>query len=526
MASGKGGKGRGGKGGKGRGGKGNRPKQKKRFTHTIWADNGDGTNRKSTVKRAKPQTKVPPRPIPKPVKDYAASAAPFGIYKGKFGRLEAKRLLDRAGFGAKPGEASRLAAMGLRKAVQSLTRPQGNAQLIGPAPHDDDGNPLAPTDAWGHDHLWWLDRMVRSDQPLVERLTLILHDWFATSTENVSRTEYLLEQNELFRNRCLGSFKDLVVEVTKNRAMLEWLNGIENSRWAPNENFARELQELFTLGADRGAYSEDDIREAARALTGWDAEWVDDYGFDDFRYVPSRHDSGTKTIYGKSGNFDWTDVCRMVIEHPLHPSFFVTKLWSYFIPQAPSSSTRNELIKIYKSSNYQIRPVVEAILMHPDFYRGPRQVKPPVVYLASLLRSQRRGVETDAWSWLCEGAGQRLFRPPNVSGWDDSRWLDTSTMRSRWHFFTYIHYEHEIDPWPDDEDDYYPADETPEQAVNNALRYWDWPPLAADHRNELIAFAKNAFPTKLEDWEQSPYRALRQNALRHLIAMSPDFHLM
>ena len=155
--------------------------------------------------------------------------------------------------------------MGLHRAVASLTRPGGTAVLTGAEPVDSDGNPLAPADVWGHDHLWWLDRMVRTNQPLVERMTLVWHDWFATSLEGVSQQQLMLDQNALFRRSALGSFRQLVLDVTANPAMIIWLNLNENRLGRPNENYARELMELFTLGADRGAYGESDV------TPGWHA---------------------------------------------------------------------------------------------------------------------------------------------------------------------------------------------------------------------------------------------------------------
>ena len=121
----------------------------------------------------------------------------------------------------------------------------------------------------GHDHLWWLDRMVRTTTPLVERMTLIWHSWFATSNQGVGQQQLMLNQNQLFRQNSLGSFSDLLVGVTEDPAMLVWLNGNQNVKGHPNENYGREMMELFTLGADRGAYTETDVREQARALTGW-----------------------------------------------------------------------------------------------------------------------------------------------------------------------------------------------------------------------------------------------------------------
>jgi uncharacterized protein (DUF1800 family) len=272
--------------------------------------------------------------------------------------------------------------------------------------------------------------MVRSTNPLVERMALIWHDWFATQRVGGITQQRMIDQNQLFRRHALGSFAQLLEDVTKDPAMLRWLNGDKNTVRSPNENYARELMELFTLGVNRG-YSEQDIREQARALTGWRGIRRPALGTYEFSYVPRLHDDGVKTVFGKSGNFDWEDACRLCLEHANHPSFFVAKLWSYFLPSAPPASTRRALEAMYRD-RYQIRPVVEAILQHPALYNGPRMVKPPVVYAAGLLRALGRGVSGANWANLSAASGQRLFRPPNVAGWDDARWLDTSTFRGRW----------------------------------------------------------------------------------------------
>ena len=315
------------------------------------------------------------------------------VYHGKFGEREATRLLWRAGFGPRPGEARKLARrFNLRGAVRSLTRPRGRERLSGPEPVDGDGLPLAPFDAYGHDLLWWLDRMVRTNHPTVERMALIWHDWFATADVDSQRLS--IGQAQLFERRGLGSFGDLLLDVTTDPAMLIWLSGVDNEAEAPNENYGREMMELFTLGASNEAgypYSETDVREQARALTGWTAEWVDDVGYTNFRFDPERHDGGPKTVFGRSGTFNWSDSCRLCISHPAHKTFFVTKLWSYFIPTPPSRRTRKALEHLYVKREHAIRPVLEAILMHPDFYRGPAMVKSPVVYIAGLLRARAPG---------------------------------------------------------------------------------------------------------------------------------------
>jgi len=478
--------------------------------------------KRACAKRVKPRRSRKPELQPVPPAPGAPDlrlTSPVAIYSGPFGAREAERLLWRAGFGPSPGHAQALAAMGLHRAVAALTRPAGEATLTGAPPTDGDGHPLAPDDAYGHDHLWWLDRMIRTDQPLVERMTLVWHDWFSTSNDGVGQQSLMLQQNALFRRSAFGSFDQLAHDVTQDPAMIVWLNLNENSRWNPNENYARELMELFTLGADRGAYTEQDVRQLARALTGFDFEWSDELGMYDFRYVPARHDDGSKTIFGQTGAWTWEQGVAMCVHHPMHPSFFVNKLWSYFIPTPPSTSDRQALESLYSSSDYQVRPVLEAILLHPDLHAGARMVKPPVVFLAGLLRMLQRGVDGEYWIWYSEGAGQRLFYPPDVSGWDDSRWLDTSTIRGRFDVVSQAVSDRVLDG---DAVDAYDETETPEAAVAAARAWTGDPNLTSDTVGLLTAFAVNAL-AGAGGWQLSTYRGLRQNALRHLILASPDY---
>jgi uncharacterized protein (DUF1800 family) len=438
------------------------------------------------------------------------------VYRGHFGRAQAERLLWRAGFGPRRGEVERFAAMGLDRAVRSLTRPKIHS-LSGPAPRVD-GAPLAPMDAWGHDVLWWMDRMVRSRAPLAERMTLVWHDWFATSRDSVE-PRWMIKQNELFRSKGMGSFKTLLKAVTTDPAMLVWLNGTQNTRWAPNENYARELQELFTLGAGRG-YTETDVREIARALTGFTTTWSNGIGFHDFKYQADRHDAGVKRIYGRTGRFTWSDACELVVGHRNHPAFLVTKLWGYFIPTPPSAATRRALQRVYVGSGHRITPLLEAILKHPDLYRGPRMVKPPVVFTVGLLRALGKGIDTDAWSWIGEMSGQLPFYPPNVSGWDDSRWMDTATFRGRWTAANYALEGRTLNPDPRKTS--YPADEAADEAVDAAWRFWGRPALSSVTRRHLLGFARDCDRAADQPWKRVSYRIQRQNALRMLIATAPD----
>jgi len=443
----------------------------------------------------------------------SSASTKIPVYRGHFGPAEAERLLWRAGFGPRPGEAEKLAKKGLDGAVASLTHPK-RERMVGHAPKDGDGNPIAPLDAWGHDHLWWLDRMVRTSRPLVERMTLIWHDWFATSNDGVGSQRLMIRQNALFRSHGLGSFDRLLLSVTRDPAMLLWLSGTDNEKGSPNENYGRAMMELFTLGAGRG-YTERDVREQARALTGFRYDWDDDKGPVNFRYDKKRHDPGQKKIFGKRGRFDWQDSCRLAVHHPKHSSFFVDKLWGYFIPSPPPAATRRGLEQLYVASRFSAAPVVTAILRHPRLYTGPRMVKPPVVYLAGMLRARKRGIDTEAWTWLANQAGQQLFYPPNVAGWNDDRWLDTASFLARWEIAGYV-----LRPAVLETSEKGPLD--PEKLLERALAFWGRPPLTSTTHRALKAFATRAVGDADERWKKAQYPALIENALRHLIAISPD----
>jgi uncharacterized protein (DUF1800 family) len=445
-------------------------------------------------------------------KNERVSATPaLPVYRGKFGAPQAERLLWRAGFGPQPGEAKTLAKKGLTGAVRALTHPPAD-KLTGPEPMDDRGDAIAPYDAVGHDHLWWLDRMVRTNRPLVERMTLIWHDWFATSNRGVKSQRQMLDQNAFFRQNWLGSFEQLLLGVTKDPAMLVWLSGNLNTKTAPNENYGRELMELFTLGADPlGGYTEQDVREQARALTGWTNRRSRGLGNYDFHYDPNLHDTGTKVVFGKSGRFDWQDSCRLCLAHRHHASFFVRRLWDYFIPIAPSKATQRGLEKLYKS-HYNVRPVVAAILKHPSLYRGPRMVKPPVVYTAGLLRAIGRGVDSAQWARLSGLAGQRLFYPPNVAGWDERRWLDTATFRGRWNLAAFALKPKALDPKRDSS----PASAT--ELLARAQRFLGSPALTPATRQVLLDFARRT----LAGATDASTHVMVENALRQLIAISPE----
>ena len=443
-------------------------------------------------------------------------ASPTDVYRGSFDAAAATRLLWRAGFGPRPGDVERLLQLGLDGAVASLTRPD-RVRLIGPNPKQANGAPLDPINVWGDAHCWWLDRMVRSNQPLIERMTLVWHSWFATSLDGTT-AQLMLDQNRMLRSHALGNFHQLLVDVTKDPAMLLWLNGAANSLYSPNENYGREMLELFTLGAGRG-YDQRDVHQNALALTGWTCDWVGS-GPTNFRYEPSLHDNRVKTIFGQRGRFGWRDSCRLAVHHHTHASFMVAKLWGYFIAEPIPTRTARALERHYVASGFEIRPLIEAILRHPLFYEGVRLVTPPVVFVAGMLRALGQGVSTDDWSWVCQHAGQMLFFPPNVSGWNYNDWLDTARWAGRLQAVDYALQNVALDA---SSDTGYPANESPADALSAALAFWGNPSLSAASTQNLTDYASRVQADISHSWQQVSYRVLRQNGLRGLIPMTPDF---
>src|SRR4051794_14561345 len=332
-----------------------------------------------------------------------------------------RRLFWRAGFGATPAEATRWAQAGQDATIRYLLNgPRGLAAQ--PAPMH-----LDPLNEWSHRPLWWLDRMVRTQRPLEEKLTLFWHDHFATADQD---TPLMLAQNRMLRARSTGSFRKLLGGVARDPAMQLFLSLANSTKDAPNENFARELMELFTLG---GGYTERDIREAARALTGFRSEWKNGE-FKRIWFDRTAHDAGVKRIFGRRGRFGLDGLLDLVVAHPRHAPFLVRKLWSFFVTEQPSAATVRWLARVYRSSGHRIAPVVDRILRQPALYArldAADMVKCPLVYVAGTLRTAGVGVTIDDYSWLLSTMGQQPFSPPSVAGWDwGAAWLTSQTVRA------------------------------------------------------------------------------------------------
>jgi uncharacterized protein (DUF1800 family) len=439
--------------------------------------------------------------------------------RGRWSEAHVRRLFWRAGFGATPREARHWARRGKAATIRWLLNGGPSpAPRIRPARVD--GRRLDPRNEWGHDVLWWLDRMVRSRHPLEEKLTLFWHDHFATTDQD---TPLMLAQNHTFRRHALGRFPALLEAVTRDPAMLLFLSLANSDKEAPNENYARELMELFTLG--RG-YTERDIRQASRALTGFRADWRDDGTVRTF-YDREAHDRGPKRIFGRVGRFDWRDVLRLCVQHPAHAPFLVGKLWEFFVGAPLPGATRARLARVYRGSGHRVKPVVGAILAHPALYRqldAPTMVKSPLVLVAGALRSSGQGIDRDSYGWLLESMGQYPFRPPSVAGWDwGTAWLSSNSMRVRFDFANHL-----LDtPRLSVRDGSTPAGLSPARAVARARHAVGDPWTSGRTDAELMRVARRVLgERKLRDgeWRQPKQQRadMCQRVLRQLLLSGPD----
>lgn len=291
---------------------------------------------------------------------------------------------------------------------------------------------LAPGASLARLQSLWLYRMIFTGHPLRERMTLFWHSHFATSELKVRNPELMQRQNRLLREHALGSFPTLLGAIGKDPAMLIWLDSTANRKAHPNENYAREVMELFTLG--RGNYTEADIREAARAFTGWFV--VNDR----FHEVAAQHDGGVKTVLGRTGTFDGDEIPAILLAQPACAEFLCRKLVRAFVSEvdAPSRDLVAPLAETYRSSGYDTRAVVARIL-HSRLFFDPavrrRRVKSPVEYAVGTIRAleiTHPTVGVEALAETCGRMGQNLYAPPSVAGWDGGpAWISAAALLAR-----------------------------------------------------------------------------------------------
>jgi uncharacterized protein (DUF1800 family) len=286
---------------------------------------------------------------------------------------------------------------------------------------------------------WWLYRMLYDPDPLREKLTLFWHSHFATSNRKVQSIALMLRQNELLRHHALGDFAALLNAITADGAMLVWLDGAGSKRAQPNENYAREYLELFTLGI--GNYTEADVRAAARAFTGWRRQRNDDFrGSDAFPFESSEFDDRPKTFLKQTGPWKAADIVRITLEQPTAATFLCRKLYRFFVSETaePGPELIRPLAEEFRTHAYSVAHVVGVMLRSRHFYDRAhvrQKVKSPVEFAAGLLRVlevPRADVSLLALAAACERQGQDLFYPPNVKGWDGgTNWLSSTSVLER-----------------------------------------------------------------------------------------------
>jgi uncharacterized protein (DUF1800 family) len=278
---------------------------------------------------------------------------------------------------------------------------------------------------------WWLQRMAQGPRPFLEKMVLFWHGHFATSVEKVRDSYYMWRQNELFRRVATGNWQELLTDAGKDPAMLVWLDQAQSQKQHPNENFAREVMELFTLG--EGHYTEHDITEAARALTGWSLDRLDQR----YIYRPFIHDNDDKTFLGRTGNLDGDDVIAQIVAQPQAARFITAKIWNYFSGQMPDEKLTGALAAVFRANGNNFKPFLRVMFRSEEFYSDDiirNQVKSPVQWLIGSVRMLECDLPPTLVSWgMTRQLGQDLFAPPNVKGWDGGiTWITTSTLLTRY----------------------------------------------------------------------------------------------
>jgi uncharacterized protein (DUF1800 family) len=375
----------------------------------------------------------------------------------------ARHLLNRAGFGGPRSLIEKMESMGFKRAVLYLTHPErvtDNIQepdwLVESESFREMRSQFKDLDRdqrkkrrrmMRHEQRqaverlksWWLKQSLVTTRPLQEKMAHFWHGHFATSARKVRSSQMNYKLNQVFRKEGLGKLKTLVTHVSQSPAMLQYLDNRQNKKGHPNENFARELMELFTLGI--GNYSEQDVQEAARAFTGWTIR------DGSFRENDRQHDNGIKTFMGRTGNFDGYDIIDILSEQEAMIRFISLKLWEYFVYEKPDEETVDQLVFHFKRSRFKIAGLLQTIFSSSEFYSvraRRRSIKSPaqlMINLVDQLEIDTENTRDKLMAVAMRGMGQDLFYPPNVKGWPGNRdWINSNTLLTRYNLPSYFLY--------------------------------------------------------------------------------------
>jgi uncharacterized protein (DUF1800 family) len=363
-----------------------------------------------------------------------------------FQAREAEHLWNRAGFGALPEQIEASVTVGCEETVRRLLsvpadeqpffverfldvpreqykeRSEAERNRMNNAARERERKQLQ--DYTG----WWVERMQTADSPLCERMVLFWHGYFTSSVEEVRRANMLIRQNQFFRENALGNFRTILKGMLRDPALLTYLDNDANRKGRPNENLARELMELFTLGL--GNYTEKDVKEVARALTGRTVDGQGDYAFD-----KGAHDDGAKEILGQKGKFNGDDVARILLEQPACSRHVARRLLRWFESVEPAEARVEAYAQVLRDGDWELQPFLARLLNDPAFYSedvvGAR-VLSPIEYMVGISRRMGQRVPSPLVASASSMLGMRLFSPPNVKGWEEgTAWITTSTLMQR-----------------------------------------------------------------------------------------------
>ena len=370
----------------------------------------------------------------------------------------AAHLMNRAGFGGSPQDIESLRQLGLDKAVswfvdydrvpdptpapdwaqpdpemvarQQMIRDAADPEtrrMLQNQQNEERNSRMADL------RYWWIRRMAIGPRPFQEKMTLFWHGHFATSFEKVQNPYFLWLQNEALRQNATGNFSQLLIAASEDPAMLNYLDGARSRKGAPNENFAREVMELFTLG--EGHYSEQDIQQAAKAYTGWGLSKDQLH----YEYHPGNHDTGPKTVFGQTGDYTGEDVLNLICAKPECSQFITRKIWRYFVQDQPSQPVVDALAVEFQKTNLDLKHLMSVIFRSREFYAPDvvrSQIKSPVQWLIASTHQLQAPLPTQAMSLvMLRQLGQELFNPPNVKGWDGGiAWITTNNLLDRYNF--------------------------------------------------------------------------------------------
>ncbi len=443
-------------------------------------------------------------------------------------RRKVGHLYRRAGFGATPAEL----AAGLKDGhAKTLDR------FLADVPETDDftrtsefmasERSMPPGAPQGRLSAWWLDRMLKSRNPLHEKLALFWHNHFATSNAKVQNARYMLGQYRLIREHALGDFRELLTAMGTNPAMMVWLDTLGSTKGNPNENYARELMELFSLGI--GNYTERDIREAAKAFTGYEIR--DGKGVLNER----QHDAGTKTVFGNSGQFEGEGIARLCLEKDACPRFIVRKLYRFLISESdtPPAELIDPLAEQYRKSGFDTGKLVATMLrsnlfFSPAAYRA--KIKSPVEFATGIVKGLEGTAGALPLAESLESLGQVLFAPPSVKGWDGGpAWLNAQTLLGRNNLALAlisgedVRFGTRCDPAAALVK---AGAKTDTEVVDSLLGVFLQGDLHPGSRDRLLAYLKTAKTVKYPVyWSPDDVSSHRVRAVTHLVLTLPEFQL-